>query len=249
LKQYTKGQKQQLKELKDLCPRDALKGKLIHKVIEDQISRWLSGEGMSEADAGKNYVRLIRELEENAPDRITEYFNGQMVDNSLFDIILAEGLDQINVFFKHVMLQLQNSKYLSHEKFDSFRLGDTEVTVKLDYLGIKEDNRLLILDWKTGLDNIDPWTEIQMATSILWAMNSNCANVDGICCRAAYLSSGKIREFKFLPERLDEVKGIIESSFSEMNATYDFERLHPDPSPVQDPLLFFSRTHMASSGK
>jgi CRISPR/Cas system-associated exonuclease Cas4 (RecB family) len=231
LKQHSKRQKQRLKELKGLCPRDALKGKLIHKVIEDQISRWLSGEGMSDADAGENYARLVSEFKENALDRVTEYFNGQKVDNSLFDIILAEGLDQIDVFFKKVTHQLKNSKYLSHEKFDSFRLGDTEVTVKLDYLGVKEDNRLLILDWKTGLDNVNRGTEIQMATSILWALNSNCTDVDGICCRAAYLSSGKIREFKFLPEMLDEVKGIIESSFSEMNATYDFERLQPDPSP------------------
>ena len=249
LKQNTKGEKQRLKELKDLCPMDALKGKLIHKVIEDQISRGLSGEGVSETEARENYARLVGEFKENAQDKITEYFNGQKVDKSLFDSIMAEGLDQINIFFKKVMLQLQNSKYLSHEKFDSFRLGNTEVTVKLDYLGMKEDNRLLIFDWKTGVDNINLETEIQMATNILWALHSNSAiDVDSICCRAAYLSSGKIREFKFSAERLEEVKGIIESSFFEMNATYDFEGFPPDPSPEKCTSCQFSTLCSSSQG-
>jgi len=162
---------------------------------------------------------------------------------------MADGLDQINVFFKKVMLQLQNSKYLSHEKFDSFRLDNTEVTVKLDYLSMKGDNQLLIFDWKTGVDKISPGTEVQMATNILWALHSNSANnVDSICCRAAYLSSGKIREFKFSAERLEDVKEIIKSSFFEMNATYDLESLHPDPSPEKCTSCQFSILCSSSQG-
>jgi|GEM_PF-18245 len=220
-----------LKALKDLCSKGDLKGKLVQQVIDDQISRLISGEGMNEEDAGDQYALLVREFQENASSRVTECYNGLEVQSSFFDEILDAGLDQIHVFFARAMPQLMSSNYLSHEKFNSFSAGGVKVAVKLDYLGTREDGRLLLLDWKTGSGSLSPSDEVQMACYVLWAMHSLGTSLECICCRVAYLSSGKVREFRFTQERLDEVKGIIASSFAEMNGAYDMGRLLPDPNP------------------
>ncbi|HWQ19712.1 MAG TPA: DNA helicase RecQ [Methanotrichaceae archaeon] len=220
-----------LKVLKDLCPKGDLKGRLVYQVIGDQISRLISGEGMSEEDAGDQYSRLVREFQENAGSRITECYNGFEVESSFFDEIMDSGLDQIHVFFTRAMPQVMSSSYLSHEKFNSFSAGGVKVAVKLGYMGTREDGRLLMLDWETGSGSLSQSDEMQMACYVLWAVQSLGTSLECICCRVAYLSSGKIREFRFSQERLDEVMGLIAGSFAEMNDAYNMERLPPDPNP------------------
>lgn len=239
-RQCTEERKRRIKELKGLCPKGALTGNLIHEVIEDQISKELMGEAMNEAEAIGHYTRLVRAFKDDPKGRITEYFNGLQIDELFFDSVQEDGLGQISTFFKKALIQLKGCDYLEHEKFDGFSLGETGVTVKPDYLGQRDDGRLLILDWKTGSDNLSLDTEVQAAAYVLWAMQGRHAKLEEICCRIAYLKSGKIRELKFQPERLEEVKELIISSFSEMNAAYDIDRFLPDPSPKKCPSCQFS---------
>jgi CRISPR/Cas system-associated exonuclease Cas4 (RecB family) len=223
-------EKQRLRELKGLSPRDAIKGKLIHKVIGDQIKRGTSGEGMNQSEAEEHYSRLVEEFRCQARDKVAEHFNGQPEDEGFFEEILQDGLFQIGTFFGRAIRQLENCRYLGHESLDSFYLDYIGVTVKIDYLGLKEDGRLLLLDWKTGSYDLKEWTEIQAGAYVLWAMQSHKAQLEDICCRIAYLKNGKVRELKFQMERLEEIKEIISKSFSEINMAHGIEGHLPDPS-------------------
>ena len=52
---------------------------------------------------------------------------------------------------------------LRHETFDHFSIGDVGVIVKVDFVGKMPDGTLLLSDWKTGRDDDEYESELQMA--------------------------------------------------------------------------------------
>ncbi|MDO8872455.1 MAG: hypothetical protein Q7V05_06970 [Methanoregula sp.] len=58
---------------------------------------------------------------------------------------------------------------LRHEEYDHFPIGDTGVTVKVDFVRRMPDGTLVITDWKNGRDDDEYETELQIAAVQPWA--------------------------------------------------------------------------------
>ena len=46
-------------------------------------------------------------------------------------------------------------EYLRHEKFDRFKIGDVAAIVKVDYVCKTKEGKIVLCDWKTGIDNVE----------------------------------------------------------------------------------------------
>ena len=73
----------------------------------------------------------------------------------------------------------------------SFHHRDVRVTVKVDFAGRMPDGTLIITDWKTGWDDDDYESELQMATYVLWAKEYFTMNVDNIGTELVFLKTAQ----------------------------------------------------------
>ena len=222
---------QVLKELKNLNSRFALQGKLIHEIIENQIGQHYLGRKMNENSAKSQYTQRIEQYRKMAKKRLTEYFNGEPIDERFFDNIRTEGIDQISMFFGVIWPQLEDLDYLRHERFDRFMVGNVEVIVKVDYVSKTKDGIIVVSDWKTGTDNEEYENDLQIGLYALWAMETYEKEPEEIKSELIYLTTGKMRVYEFSIEDLEEIKRNIIKDFEDMNRTIDIEYFHPDPHP------------------
>jgi len=222
----------EIKKLKkDLTSRSALMGLLVHEVIEQQISQHYLFGRIDERILKEQYSQRLEQYKRNPVEKITEYFNGEDVENAYFDQLLSNGLDQITTFTKIIWPQIRDLEYLQHEKFDRFEVAGVGITVKLDYAGKTDDGKLLLLDWKTGSRTDGNDNEIQIGSYALWAMEKYEYNPEKIRCGLVYLSKGIIKPYVFSMEQLVEIKQKILESSEEMNRNYDIIYFPPNPSP------------------
>ena len=220
-----------LKRLKDIDPRFALQGKLIHEVLENQIGQHYLGRGLSEKGAKIQYTQRIEQYRKMAKETLIEYFNGETIDEAFFDNIRAKGIDQISMFFGVIWPQLKDLEYLRHEKFDRFKVGDVEALVKVDYISKTKDDKIVVSDWKTGADNEAYESDLQIGAYVLWAMENYEKEPEEIRSELIYLTTGVMRSYEFSMEQLEENKRKIVEDFEEMNKTFDIDYFNPDPNP------------------
>lgn len=215
--------------LKSLQPGQAILGRLIHEVIEQQISRVRLGHHADEEMARSQYSRSLEHYRTGAGMKIIEQFNGQVLGDDFFDALSDCGLRQIGTFFQVVWPGLDGLEYLNHEQMEVFYLGDTPMAVKLDYVCLGVDGDLIISDWKTGA-----WTEphrndLQMGSYALWASEKMRAEPEKTQCRLVYLACGRSETLCFSREDLEGIRTRIIQSFREINQDFDQERFIPSP--------------------
>jgi len=220
-----------LKKLKDLEPRFALQGKLIHEVLENQIGQHYLGRELSEEGAKIQYTQRVEQYRKMAKRTLIEYFNGEPVNETFFDNIRANGLDQISMFFGVIWPQLKDLEYLRHEKFDRFKVGDVESIVKVDYISKTKDGKIVVSDWKTGVDNEEYESDLQIGTYVLWAMENYGKEPEEIRSELIYLTTGVMRSYEFSADDLEDIKRKIVDDFEDMNKTFDIDYFPPDPTP------------------
>jgi CRISPR/Cas system-associated exonuclease Cas4 (RecB family) len=220
-----------LKRLKDLDPRFALQGKLIHEVLENQIGQHYLGRELSEKGAKVQYTQRVEQYRKMAKETLIESFNGETIDEKFFDNIRAKGIDQISMFFGVIWPQLKDLEYLRHEKFDRFKVGDVEAIVKVDYISKTKDDKLVVSDWKTGADNEEYESDLQIGTYVLWAMENYGKDPEEIRSELIYLTTGVMRSYEFSVKQLEEIKGKIVEDFEIVNKRYDIDYFPPDPNP------------------
>ncbi len=192
-------------------------------------------------DARQQYAYQVNEFKHNAGKTITELFNGEVVDQSIFDEILYDGFGQIEIFFNSIWPQIQDLEYLKHETFDNFNLGDVGVNVKLDLLCRTKDGKLCLFDWKTGSDDPRFENDLQIASYILWAIQTYGVELNQISCQLVYLKTAKIQKYNFSSERLKEIEKQILKDFEEINKTFDINYFLPSQSPHMCIKCRFSR--------
>ena len=231
LKELSQSDKQMFRDLKDLKPKAALQGMLIHKVIENQIELHRSGQAMSEQAAAQEYSELIDQYRINPERTITEFHNHQPVDESFFDGILAGGKSLIETFFKLVWPKLEPCEYIAHEKLNNFQIDGTSVSIKLDYLSRAPDGCLVLSDWKTGRGDGRYESEVQIGSYVLWAIDRFKIKPEEVRSRLVYLKDGSMKEYAFSAESLEEIKATIQENFEEMNRTAEIDYFYPDPHP------------------
>jgi hypothetical protein len=97
----------EIKKLKkDLTSRSALMGLLIHEVIEQQISQHYLFGSIDEIILKEQYSHRLEQYKKNPVGKITEYFNGDPVDDAYFDQLLGNGQNKLDMFTKIVWPQI-----------------------------------------------------------------------------------------------------------------------------------------------
>ena len=232
LKESTDFDTYKLKRLKDLNSKYALEGLLIHGVIENQIGQHYLGRDLNEGGAKSQFVQRVEQYRKTACDMITEFFNGLPKDDEFFDRIRAEGQDKISMFFGVIWPQLKDLEYLKHEDFDKFKINDVEVTVKVDYVSKTKNDIIVPTDWKTGQDNEEYESDLQIGTYVplgdaILSENANTDSKWGL----AYLKTGMMRQTEFNDEVLETIRKKIVDDFEQMNLNYEMNNYPASPEP------------------
>ena len=100
----------------------------------------------------------------------------------------------------------------------------------MDFVGKLPDGTLVLTDWKTGRDDSDYETELQMAAYVLWAVEYYKMSPDAISSELVFLKTGEKKAVAFYPEQLRETEGMIQREFVGMNASYEHGDFPPRPS-------------------
>ena len=93
------------------------------------------------------------------------------------------------------------------------------------------DGTLVLTDWKTGRDDDEYETELQMMAYVLWAMQYYRMRPDDIRTELIFLKTGKVKPYSFFWEQLSELQEMIPKEFAAMNASYDYADFPARPSP------------------
>jgi len=219
----------ELKNLKDLDSKFVVQGKLIHEIIENQIGQYHLGRGMDEAAARTHYTQRVETYRKNASRSLIEIRNGEAVSEAFFDRIREGGLDQLSMFFGVVWPQFADLIYLRHEQFDRFKVGNVEAIVKVDYATKTRDGIVVISDWKTGVDNAEYESDLQLGAYVIWATQQYGLPPAQIRSELIYLTTGAMRSYEFASERLVEIGDLIASDFRDMNQSYEIADFAPSP--------------------
>jgi hypothetical protein len=177
-------------------------------------------------DAFSKKVSLYKNI---GGETFTEYHNGEMIPDSFYASIDENGKTCLQTFFGK-WLGYQNQECLRHEEFDHFSIGDIGVTVKVDFVGKMPGGTLVLTDWKTGRDDDDYETELQMAAYVLWAMQYYRKSPDDIRTELVFLKTGATKSFSFFWEQVFAVQEMIPKEFAAMNASYEYGDFPAQPS-------------------
>jgi CRISPR/Cas system-associated exonuclease Cas4 (RecB family) len=218
-----------IKQLKKLDGRFVIQGKIIHEIIERFIQNHRSHKLFDEKMAREQYIAQLEGYRKSAKIRIIDYFNGAPISEYFFDRARENGLDQLSLFFGVIWPQIAGHKYLQHEQFDEFFLGAIKSIVKIDYVCRDLQNKIHIYDWKTGSDNEEYESDLQIAGYALWAQQKYRIESDQLQCSLVYLTSGAIKSYQFTAQQLNTVKELISSDYTSMNMDYEPESYPPSP--------------------
>ncbi len=218
-----------IKHLKKLDGRFVIQGKIIHEIIEKFIQLVQKHKEFDEDSAKEEFVRQIELYRNRAKTNIIEYFNGAPVSDIFFDRVRENGLDQLSLFFGVIWPQIASYHYLQHEEFDNFFVSTTKAIVKIDYVCQNENGDVLIYDWKTGSDNEEYESDLQISAYALWAQHKYGLLPSRISCNLVYLTSGAVKTYQFKDQQLNELKVLISSDFRNMNLSYEQVNYPPTP--------------------
>jgi hypothetical protein len=108
------------------------------------------------------------------------------------------------------------SAFLEIEQFSSFVLDGVDINIKLD-CACKEDNKVVIWDWKTG-KAVRSGDALQMACYVFYAMKTYKLSPLNITANLFDLYRGKLHEQSITQPSLDELVTYIAGSIRDMAA-------------------------------
>lgn len=219
-----------LKHLKKLDGRFVVQGKIIHEIIERFIEVNQLGKKYDEGDAKEEFIEQIEAYRKIARTGIIEYYNGAEVSEAFFDRARENGLDQLSLFFGVIWPQIENYKYLQHEEFDNFFVDGVKAIVKIDYVCKNDNGEVLIYDWKTGSDNEEYESDLQISAYALWAKHKYGLPSTQISSNLVYLTSGVIKTYQFTDQQINNLKTLMISDFRDMNSNYELAHYPPNPN-------------------
>ncbi|HOX36212.1 MAG TPA: PD-(D/E)XK nuclease family protein [Methanoregulaceae archaeon] len=208
--------------LKNFTSKFVVQGQVVHDIIDQQIQAHCEERPMSLDEALSTFSRKVAAYRTVEGITFTECHNGQAIPDSFYTDMEANGQTCLFTFFGK-WPEYAKRQCLRHEKFDTFMVGDTGVTVKVDFIGKMPDGTLLLTDWKTGKDDDGNESGLQMAAYVLWAKEYYNLPADEIGTELVFLKTGKTKPYNFFDEQLVELKEMIVPEFAAMNASYEFE--------------------------
>ena len=212
---------EKIRWLKNFTSKFVVQGQLIHDIIDKQIQLHCENKPMDLAEAMKAFLKKVSLYKDIGGETFTEYHNGEIIPGSFFTAISENGKTCLHTFFGK-WPGYQSRECLRHEEFDHFNIGDTSVTVKVDFVGRMPDGTLVLTDWKTGRDDDEYETELQMAAYVLWARDHYLKSADDIRTELVFLKTGATKPYAFFKNQLNEVQERISREFAMMNASYEY---------------------------
>jgi CRISPR/Cas system-associated exonuclease Cas4 (RecB family) len=206
-----------------------VQGQLIHDIIDQQIQLHCDERPVDLHDAVSTLSRKVAAFRATGGETFTEHHNGEKITDSFFSAIEENGKTCLHTFFGK-WPEYTRRECLRHETFDHFAIGETAVTVRVDFVGRMPDGTLLVTDWKTGRDDDEYESELQMAAYVLWAMDFYAMPADEIGTELVFLKTGRVRPYTFYEEQLLELKELIVPEFAAMNASHEYGDFPARPS-------------------
>jgi len=220
---------EKIRWLKNFTSKFVVQGQLIHDIIDKQIQLHCENKPMDLTEAINAFSKKVSLYKNVGGETFTEYHNGEKITDSFFSAIDENGKACLKTFFGK-WPGYQNRECLRHEEFDHFSIGDVGVTVKVDFVGRQPDGTLVLTDWKTGRDDDEYETELQMAAYVLWAKEYYKMSADEIGTELMFLKTGATKPYAFFDEQLCEVQEMILREFAAMNAGYEYGDFPARPS-------------------
>jgi RecB family exonuclease len=220
---------EKIRWLKNFTSKFVVQGQLIHDIIDQQIQLHCENKPMDLNEAMKNFSKKVLLYKNIGGETFTEYHNGGKIPDSFFTYIDENGKTCLQTFFGK-WPDYAARDCLRHEEFDHFKIGDAGVTVKVDFVGGMPDGTLVLTDWKTGRDDDEYETELQMAAYVLWAMQYYRKSSDDIRTELVFLKTGETKPYAFYWEQLVEIQEMIPRESGEMNAGYEYGDFVAKPS-------------------
>ena len=220
---------EKIRWLKNFTSKFVVQGQLIHDIIDKQIQLHCENKPMDLAEAITAFSKKVSQYKNIGGETFTEYHNGEKITNAFFAAIDENGRTCLHTFFGK-WSSYRTRECLRHEEYDHFLIGDTSVTVKVDLVGRMPDGTLVLTDWKTGRDDDEYETELQMASYVLWAREYYKKSADEISTELVFLKTGATKPYAFYEEQLREVQELIPREFVMMNASYEYRDFPARPS-------------------
>ncbi len=203
-------------------------GDSVHKVIEEYLNEVRKGRdmpltslirqfrgfmdhGLQESKEGKN------KLNPKKYRGLLEHQYGE-ISSSAWNAAILSGEQSLKNFYESQVLKdlkaSDKNSWLPIEQFQDFSLDGTTVFVKIDF-AMKEGDKVIIYDWKTGKTESDDNT--QLACYALYA--SKKWNVQlPVVTKEYNLYLNKVRETTVIQKDIDEVEEVIKKSIKEMKS-------------------------------
>ncbi|MDD5142397.1 PD-(D/E)XK nuclease family protein [Methanoregula sp.] len=220
---------EKIRWLKNFTSKFVIQGQLIHDIIDQQIQFHCEERPMKPEEAMKAFVKKVAAFKTICGETFTEYHNGEKISVSFFSAMEENGKTCLHTFFGK-WPEYAKQECLRHEEFDHFTTGNVSVTVKVDFVGKMPDGTLILTDWKTGRDDDEYESELQMAAYVLWARNHYLKSADEIATELVFLKTGRVKPYSFYPEELQDKEELIQGEFAAMNASYEYENFPASPS-------------------
>ena len=99
---------------------------------------------------------------------------------------------------------------------------------------------IVVSDWKTGADNEEYESELQIGVYVLWALDYYETELSKVRSEMVYLTSGVMRPYEFDKSRLNAIEKQIVIEFGEMSESYEMSHFPPNPEPKKCLSCLFS---------
>ncbi|MFZ1127737.1 RecB family exonuclease [Methanoregula sp.] len=212
---------EKIRYLKNFTSKFVVQGQLIHDIIDQQIQFACDKKPMDLFEALNVFMKKVSLYRGVGGETFTEYHNGEKIPDSFFTSIEENGKTCLHTFFAK-WPEYAKRECLRHEQFDHFFIGDVGVTVKVDFAAKMPDGTIVLSDWKTGRDDDEYETELQMTAYVLWATKFYDRSADEIGTELVFLRTGATKPYAFYEEQLQDTSTKIAEEFAAINASYEY---------------------------
>lgn len=221
--------------LKKLSSKDILCGSIVHRAVKYLIAKSQKGIEITQELVDKITDLAIKEFRRCCNmseqygstwnkytkefDMLQEYFyeiniseEEKLYIESKINRCIKNGIQSNS--FKYLLLNPIKILELDSDEFTYFYVDNIKVYAKLDLLYINSMGKYIVVDWKTGKEDID--NELQLAVYAKYVSQKYNINSSDIICRIEYLDSNSFTEKVFSDEELDDVSVIVNLSMGKI---------------------------------
>jgi CRISPR/Cas system-associated exonuclease Cas4 (RecB family) len=224
----------EIRRLKRLSALPLWAGSIVHETIEAFLKSFDSLPSAEEQEAivrsavHGDMLRAWRQSEAGPAAegmdafRLFEHEYEQPVDQEDKKILVTTVMRSLRNFFKSPTLReafaVGRGRWLTVEDLVSFRVGETEVFLRMDLAYRDAQGQVVIVDWKTGRRE-GRFSEVQIAGYALYAAERGwVSSADELYTELAYLAIPRYVRRKVNDKKLQAARAFIEKSASRMRA-------------------------------